>query len=128
MCKSRYDIKMQPLSAEETAELSVTLERLERDLSRVLEETIDNEQPVDLDQPIGRLSRIDAIQQQKMQAAGRDAQKIQLAQVRRAQQAIQEDEYGYCRRCEEPIGVRRLQIQPEAPFCIRCQSAHEQRR
>ena len=119
---------MEELTAEEVAELSKSLKALEEDLSQILEATVENAKPVDLDQPIGRLSRMDAIQQQKMHTASRDAQKIQLAQVRRARQAVEDDEYGFCRRCEEPIGVKRLQIQPEAPFCVRCQGAREQRR
>ena len=119
---------MEELSPQEIAELSKLLKALESDLAQVLEATIENDQPVYLDQPIGRLSRMDAMQQQKMQSASRAAQKIQLAQVRNAQEAIAADEYGFCRRCEEPIGLRRLRIQPEAPFCVRCQGAREQRR
>lgn len=115
------------LSPQSIDSIRSTLRELEVALVQILESTVQNEEPVDLDQPIGRLSRIDAIQQQKMQSASRGAQKIQLAQVRRALQAIKDDEYGFCRRCEEVINVRRLQIQPEAPFCIRCQSAYEKR-
>ena len=119
---------MDELTAQEIDELTEVLEALEADLSQVLEETVENAQPVELDQPIGRLSRMDAIQQQKMQSASREAQKIQLAQTRRALEAIKNEEYGFCRRCEEPIGVKRLRIKPEAPFCVRCQGAREQRR
>ena len=119
---------MDELTPQEIDELTEVLSALEADLSQVLEETVENAQPVELDQPIGRLSRMDAIQQQKMQSASREAQKIQLAQTRRALEAIKNEEYGFCRRCEEPIGVKRLRIKPEAPFCVRCQGAREQRR
>ena len=119
---------MDELRPEETKTLKAILEELERDLAYLLEATLENDQPVDLEQPIGRVSRIDAIQQRKMQSASRSAQKIQLSQVRRALEALRDDEYGFCRRCEEPIGLRRLQIQPEAPFCVRCQGAREQQR
>jgi len=120
-------VRVEDLSPAAIEQLRSRLEDLEHELVYILDATVKNEEPVDLDQPIGRLSRIDAIQQQKMQSASRAAQKIQLAQVRRAIQAVADDEYGFCRRCEEQIAVRRLQIQPEAPFCVRCQSAREQR-
>ena len=39
----------------------------------------------------------------------------------------QDGSYGFCRLCEEPIGFKRLQAKPEAPFCVNCQSRHERR-
>ena len=116
------------LTEEQILTLKESLLKLEAQLRAILEQTEEQGKPVDLDEPIGRLSRMDAIQQQKMQSAGREAQKIQLAQVRRALTAIEDDEYGFCRRCEEPVGFRRLEIQPEAPFCVRCQDAREKNR
>ena len=32
-----------------------------------------------------------------------------------------------CRRCEEPIGFRRLQARPETPLCVACQNQRERR-
>ena len=113
------------LTEEQILTMKQKLSELESQLRAILEQTENQGKPVDLDEPIGRLSRMDAIQQQKMQSAGREAQKIQLAQVRRALSSIEDDEYGFCRRCEEPVGFRRLCIQPEAPFCVRCQGARE---
>ena len=48
-----------------------------------------------------------------------------LAQVERALQAMNDDTYGYCSHCDEPIAVRRLQSIPWAPCCVRCQEALE---
>jgi DnaK suppressor protein len=41
--------------------------------------------------------------------------------------AMDDDDYGYCRQCEEPIGHGRLRARPEAPFCLGCQSQRERR-
>ena len=85
-------------------------------------------QPVELDQQaIGRVSRIDAIQQQKMVEANRARLKIRLGHVKAALTAIDEDDYGYCRRCEEEISVNRLKAKPETPICLTCQTAIEAR-
>lgn len=84
--------------------------------------------PVELDQPaLGRVSRIDAIQQQKMLEANRGAQQSRLQQVRAALTRFAEDEYGDCLSCGETIGFERLKARPESLFCIQCQSAREQR-
>ena len=71
---------------------------------------------------------MDAIQQQKMVEANRQRAAIRLKQVRAALRAFSSDEYGLCRRCEEPIGYARLKAQPEGPFCLDCQRSSEVRR
>ena len=82
---------------------------------------------VALDQPIGRLSRMDAMQQQQMAAATQRALDVCLAQVEAALKAIDEGAYGECRGCGEAIGEPRLRARPEAPFCLACQSQREHR-
>ncbi|MFT5354150.1 MAG: DnaK suppressor protein [Polyangiales bacterium] len=84
------------------------------------------DEAVELDQTrMGRLSRIDAIQQQQMSAAGRRGQELRLSQVRSALERMTRDEYGACVSCEEPIAQRRLNARPEAPLCLLCQSRRE---
>jgi DnaK suppressor protein len=70
---------------------------------------------------------MDAMQSQAMVQATRRAMEIRLAQCDAALRAIELGEYGFCRKCEEPVGVRRLSVKPEAPFCLACQSAADQR-
>jgi DnaK suppressor protein len=83
---------------------------------------------VDLDEPIGRLSRMDAIAQREVSKAGRRQQTLQLSEVRAALSAVDAGEYGLCRSCDEPIGYRRLAAQPHAPVCLRCQAERERAR
>ncbi len=80
--------------------------------------------PVVLDQSaVGRLSRMDAMQQQAMAKATRQKAQLRLTQCKVALSAFDRDEYGMCRKCEEPIGYPRLSAKPEAPFCLECQRA-----
>ncbi|MFA9460651.1 TraR/DksA family transcriptional regulator [Thiohalorhabdus sp. Cl-TMA] len=81
---------------------------------------------VDLDQArTGRLTRMDALQQQAMaQASNRRAQ-LEKQRIRGALQRIESGEYGYCLRCEEPIGVGRLEADPSVTFCIECARAED---
>lgn len=116
------------LSPEQEAELHQILQGLRDDLVSQIEDGGDAAATVDLDQPIGRLSRVDALQQQKMAKEQRRRQELRLAQVRQALKTFDEDEYGNCRSCEEPIGYPRLKARPESPFCLGCMSSIEQRR
>ena len=83
--------------------------------------------PVNLDEPIGRLSRMDAMQQQQMAAATRRGFELRLVQVRAALARIEVGEYGECVTCEEPIAFRRLRARPEARRCTACQDAADGR-
>ncbi|MFN2238885.1 MAG: TraR/DksA family transcriptional regulator [Thermoanaerobaculia bacterium] len=74
---------------------------------------------------IGRLSRMDAIQVQAMQEMGHRQLEIRLKQIEQALAAIDQGKYGICRGCKEPIGIKRLEAVPEAPFCVDCQEGFE---
>ena len=114
---------MEELSTEEETELLSLLAELESELQQLLESTKEGARPVDLDTPIGRLSRMDAMQQQAMVLANRSAHELRLRQVRRALKKAEDGEYGACLRCEEPIGIARLRARPEAHFCRGCQES-----
>ena len=118
---------MDPLSDEQRTSLRSSLVALERELESVHEASAAAAAPVDLDEPIGRVSRMDAIQQQRMLQANRAAMQLRLQQVRAALRRLEEDEYGVCVSCGEDVGFRRLEARPEAPFCIACQSERERR-
>ena len=112
---------MTELSEAQVAELKADLEALEIEIRDSLEAARDSAKPVELDQAaIGRVSRMDAIQQQSMAKASVEALKVRSQQVSAALRAVDKDDYGWCRKCEEPIGYRRLKAKPEAPFCLNC--------
>lgn len=76
---------------------------------------------VELDQQaVGRLSRMDALQQQAMAKATegnriRDIERIEAALAR-----LSGDEFGYCLECGEDIESKRLEINPTVLTCISC--------
>lgn len=119
---------MPELSASEIETLRLALVALKGELSASIDASNEESRPVDLDQPIGRLSRVDAMQQQSMVAANRRAAQLRERQVEAALGRIDEGEYGDCQSCGEAVGLRRLEAAPEAPFCLACQGRREQRR
>lgn len=70
---------------------------------------------------VGRVSRIDAMQQQSMAISTKAKAVTKLKKVAEALIAIKNGDYGYCRRCDEPIASARLAAQPEANLCLLCQ-------
>ena len=76
---------------------------------------------VELDQQsVGRLSRMDALQQQEMAQAEARRRTSDLARIEIALNRLAEGEYGWCAECGEPIAFRRLEIDPAAALCIGC--------
>jgi DnaK suppressor protein len=115
------------LAAAEAEELHRELVALRDELARALDDSREAVKPVDLDEPIGRISRIDAIQQQKMAQASREGLALRATQVRAALERCAEGAYGTCVSCEENVGYARLKARPETPFCIACQTRRERR-
>jgi DnaK suppressor protein len=71
-------------------------------------------------QSVGRLSRIDAMQSQELAKANKVRAERQLKLITAALARIDNDEYGECRRCGEPINPKRLEIDPTSLHCIDC--------
>ena len=49
----------------------------------------------------------------------------ELLEIDAARERLAEGRYGECADCSEPIGYLRLQAQPAALRCMRCQAAYE---
>lgn len=113
------------LTDDEIAEYHVQLLALKVRLTDFETVSRETSKAVDLDEPIGRLSRIDAIQQQKMSQAHQLRNDIRLRQLYAALKRIEEGDYGECMRCGEFIPKPRLDARPEVPVCIECQSELE---
>jgi len=114
------------LKTQQLVQLHGALEEKRQELKAQLKSSDLNTKPVALDQQsVGRVSRIDAIQQQQMALANQQQSTQLLKRVDLALQRIDSGEYGYCLQCEEPIAFARLQAQPFASLCLDCQSASE---
>jgi DnaK suppressor protein len=72
---------------------------------------------------VGRLSRMDALQQQAMAQNSRQRAEQELRRIEAALARCGIGSYGYCASCEEPIDPRRLEFDPAAPLCIGCAEA-----
>ncbi|MDZ7641566.1 MAG: TraR/DksA C4-type zinc finger protein [Desulfurivibrio sp.] len=81
-------------------------------------------QPVELDQArVGRLSRMDALQQQAMNQATSRLNQREYNRLKAALERLERDEYGYCLDCGDDIAEGRLRFDPGAPTCIDCAPA-----
>ena len=118
---------VQPLTTGQCENLRQALDALAEELRTQIERGAEGARPVALDEPIGRLSRMEAMAQQKMIEATRRAAAQRLERVEAARQRLRANLYGRCASCEEPIGWARLEARPEAALCLACQQEREGR-
>ncbi len=91
------------------------------ELEQLSQNSAEARETVTLDQAsVGRLSRMDAMQQQAMAQATERQRAIEISRIENALKRLDEDEYGFCVECGEDISVKRLEIDPAATHCIKC--------
>ena len=109
------------LSVEQLDEFRTELERQLARLERSMRITDEALRPVELDQTaVGRLSRMDSLQNQSLSKGLRDREMIRLAQIRDALARVAAGSYGGCTSCGGAIPYERLFVFPEAPECTTC--------
>jgi DnaK suppressor protein len=97
------------------------LDAKRRELEELSAISSEARQTVELDQQsVGRLSRMDAMQQQAMAEAQERTRKLDLQRIELAERRLKDDEYGYCSQCGDEIADGRLAIDPMAEKCINC--------
>ena len=81
----------------------------------------DSRDTVELQQDsVGRLSRMDALQQQAMARAQERRRAQERARITAALERIDEGEWGYCLTCGEEIAEARLRYDPSVAVCVGC--------
>ena len=111
------------LSADEKRELRTELERQLARLERSMKITDEALATVELDQTaVGRLSRMDSLQNQSLSRGLRDREVMRLSQIRDALERFEKGTYGVCTDCGGQIPFERLFVFPEAPECADCVS------
>jgi DnaK suppressor protein len=76
---------------------------------------------VNLDQQaVGRLSRMDALQQQAMAKAQMNRRATLGVRISAALLRITEGEFGFCTDCGAALRPARLEADPTIPRCISC--------
>lgn len=103
---------------------SMFFDRLESELVALQSASTSTEadrKPVELDQQsVGRLSRMDAMQQQAMAAAQEIRRHGRAQALAAAIRRMNTAEFGWCDNCGDYIGTRRLDVDPTLMRCRDC--------
>ena len=77
-------------------------------------------QPITPENSIGRVSRMDAINNKSVVDAALRTKRAKLTKLQVALKKVDEENFGNCVMCNNPIQPLRLMFMPESTRCVRC--------
>ena len=104
-------------------DLSIYKQKLESmllEIGEYLSKTEESAAAVEPDKGLGRLSRMEAMQDQQMVLELRRRKKRQLLEVKNAISRIEQNLFGKCVFCGKKISSERLNVFPEVQSCVNC--------
>ncbi|MCR9287201.1 MAG: TraR/DksA C4-type zinc finger protein [Bacteroidetes bacterium] len=96
--------------------IHLTISKTKEDIIRLEEET----KPISPENSIGRVSRMDAINNKSVAEVALRSSKRKLGALQHALTKIDSPEFGKCSRCGGKIRSARLMFMPESTQCVRC--------
>lgn len=96
------------------------LQKSLEDIQEYLGKTEESAEAVSPDKSLGRLSRMEAMQDQQLILEARRRKKMQKVAVLSALQRIENGQFGTCVFCGKPIASERLEVAPESSTCVSC--------
>lgn len=76
--------------------------------------------PVEPENAIGRVSRMDAINNKSVMEAALRKARLKLEKLEEAHSRIDDEGFGVCIRCRKPIPLGRILIMPQSKSCVAC--------
>ena len=94
-------------------------DEIEKTIAKILEYS-ELTQPVEPENAIGRISRMDAIHNKSVIEAALRKSKEKLENLKFALSKIDDHDFGMCIKCHKPIPFGRILIMPQSRTCVNC--------
>jgi DnaK suppressor protein len=117
--KQREQIMMNPT---ERQELRQEIDRQIAEVRAEIEALGESASPVAPDNAIGRVSRMDAINNHAINEGSLGRARERLEQLESALARIDQPDFGTCVMCRQPIAPARLAYLPDSTLCVQCAS------
>lgn len=92
------------------------IEKTEKELAYLEEST----KPITPENSIGRVSRMDAINNKSVSEVALRSAKRKLSNLKVALHNMDAPGFGICSNCKRPIAPARLMFMPQSTRCVRC--------
>ena len=101
-------------------ELKEKIELALKTLSKDIEDLKESIKPIAPENAIGRISRMDAINNKSINEATYRKASIRFVALQEALEKIDDDDFGICVNCREIIPIGRLLLRPQSKACVKC--------
>ncbi|MGB0176749.1 MAG: TraR/DksA family transcriptional regulator [Owenweeksia sp.] len=108
------------MTTEEKEDYRETVKKAIAKAERDIEELEELTKPIAPENAIGRVSRMDAINNRSVNEAALRQNRQKLIRLRHNLEAIDKSGFGLCARCKQPIPIGRLMLMPETNRCTPC--------
>jgi len=108
------------MTQQERSELKGIINDRIRETKEKIEHLKELTKPVAPDNAIGRLSRMDAINNKTINDASLRENIKKLQKLERAMQNIEKEKLGSCSKCGQEIAFGRLKFMPWTTKCVKC--------
>ncbi len=108
------------MKQEELKNLKKEIKQKIKNLQFEIEQLEESTAPVAPENSIGRISRMDAINNKSVIEASLRNRKKKLSRLQLALSKVDQPGFGLCSNCKKPINPKRLVLMPESSKCIRC--------
>lgn len=108
------------MTEDEKKEIKEIIDQQLESVREEIEELKELTKPVKLDASVGRLSRMDAINNKAINEKQLREKKSTLQKLKRAQERYAENKLGTCLKCGEEIPFGRLKFMPYTTRCVQC--------
>jgi len=106
-------------------ELNSILKIIEEEISKTetsIEHYKELTKPIAPENAIGRVSRMDAINNKSVNDAALNKAEQKLSNLKVSLSNINDPDFGVCFKCKNNIPIGRILIMPHARFCVQCAS------
>lgn len=102
------------------AEIKIKIElEIQKTQELVLEYT-ELTRPIEPENAIGRISRMDAINNKSVIEAALRQAKEKLEKLKFVQTKLNDADFGICIKCKKPIPIGRILLMPQSRTCVTC--------
>ena len=113
-------IRTAKMTDNERQELRKKIEVSLTETKSSIEELEELTKPISPENAIGRVSRMDAINNKSINDAALVQARNKLDKLQFALKKCDEPDFGSCKRCGQAIPMGRLLLMPESLYCVKC--------
>jgi DnaK suppressor protein len=108
------------MNQEEKAIFKKNIKKMIATLESEIAQMEESAAPISPENAIGRVSRMDAINNKGVVDASLRHRRRKLVRLQMAVNRVDNPDFGYCSNCKKPIQPKRLILMPDSDRCVKC--------